>query len=533
MIEQTIHLDMVAVHFSTRCGAACSFCYFSDPLTERLVPTPIHDIEKILKKLALEEVSEVLFVGGDPVVHPQFLESLKIAKGLGLVTSVLSNSWVIRPVRQFDEALALIDNCEATFLAADPAAHDNLTQRPGSYHRLVENLERIAASGKRIGVCANATPQNLSQIYSIVANLERLYRVPVKSLMIQRIIPSGAASGEFRFGLNLADVDLLMRQIDQVVSEFGIPILFEDPVPWCTVDPKYHKYLARCEWGYTRGSINSNGQLNRCGADDHSRLGSIWDGHIQELWRRHPVLQSFRSKAYLPDECQTCPLLEKCGGGCPLSCGTLKDHDVDQLYIQRIQLRQKGVYTPSAPSGQGVGPDTVRYAYRGDLNRIVSLEKEIFGDSGPLLTESTIERLFDRCPKAFTVATLKDVVVGYAVVYPLTAAGVEEVLVRRVESIIDLPVELLGERLSGASGVFLEVIAMRSDVPHRLRFSLVRNAIDTIDECHGPAFTCAISTQGLELAQRFGFVPANEEGLHALYVREPSGRRGSRAVLAE
>lgn len=110
------HLEMVAVHFSTRCGAKCSFCYFGDPISQKDEPTDWHMIQKVLNVVAREGVREVLFVGGDPVIHPYFHESLAYAKRLGLRTSVLSNSWAIRPISAFAQTVALIDNCEATVL---------------------------------------------------------------------------------------------------------------------------------------------------------------------------------------------------------------------------------------------------------------------------------------------------------------------------------------------------------------------------------------------------------------------------------
>jgi len=114
----TVHLDMAAVHFSTRCGSACTFCYFSDPLSQKEEPTPLAMIERILQKISAEGVKEVLFVGGDPVVHPDFVSSLEAAKAVGLTTSVLSNSWAIRPQEKFERAMPLIDSCEATILGA-------------------------------------------------------------------------------------------------------------------------------------------------------------------------------------------------------------------------------------------------------------------------------------------------------------------------------------------------------------------------------------------------------------------------------
>jgi len=519
MLSDRVHLDMVAVHFSTRCGAACTFCYFSDPLSERFDPTPIEDIERIFRKLATEAVKEILFVGGDPVIHPKFLESLHIAKNLGFSVSVLSNSWAIRPVEKFEEVISLIDSCEATILGATAQTHDTQTQRPGSFDQLIKNLQKVASFGKKIGICANATPVNLNEIYDKVDRVQTHFQIPVRRLMIQRIVPSGGATGEFKFGLNLSDVDILMKQIDRVVTNFGIPFLFEDPVPWCTVDPQYHKYLARCEWGYTRGAINYRGQLNRCGADDQYRLGTIWDGNVQEVWAKHPILQSFRSKQYLPDECKSCALLEKCGGGCPLSCGTMKDHDLDQLYIQRVQQETIGAYTPSAPTGEGFLRTSTRFAYEGDLIKIVNLESKIFGSSGPLFEASTIKKYFHHCPKAFRVATKGDILLGYSVIFPLNHAGKNEVQESSPPSIMSMNIDGLCERFGNhVEALYIEVIAVDPGAPRSVNISLLKDLLQTLKKFQVPVYTCPISQDGLDLAKRFGFVPLYDHAPEKVFV---------------
>lgn len=511
-----IHLDMVALHFSTRCGASCSFCYASDVLAIKEEPTSLPLIKKVLNKIAADGVTEVLFVGGDPVTHPDFIESLKIAKELGLLITVLSNSWAIRPVERFDEALKYIDYCEATVLGSNPKTHDSITNRKNSYKNLIVNLKKVAANGKEIGVCINAMPQNLTEVYDLIEALVTKEKITVRNLMIQRIIPSGAATGKFKFGLNLGDVESLMQQIDKVAQTFGISISFEDPVPWCTVNEKYHKYLARCEWGYTKGSVNATGGLNRCGADDHYRLGSIFDGNLQEKWATHPILNSFRSKNYLPDECNSCSLLGKCGGGCPLSCGTLKDHDLDHLYIQRKEKEKGKKEHKNESTILTEAISTVRFGTEQDLVDIVKLESRLFGGSGITFSFDNILLFFEQCPKAFRVVCKDEIVQGYSVIAPLNEFGLEQMKLRNARSIIDLDPSGLDKQFSANNkAIFVEVIGVdkKFDAPS---FGLLKNLVEAIKRAKVPVYTFPITTDGNELANRLGFELYREYGLRVL-----------------
>ncbi len=513
-----VHLDMVALHFSTRCGAACGFCYSAHPIGVQEEPTPISEIRQILHKLANEEVREVLFVGGDPVVHPAFTQSVLAAKSEGLGVSVLSNSWAIRPLGQFDATVQAIDNCEATVHGPDSKAHDNVTQRQGSFVNLLANLRRVASLGKSIGICMNATPSSVGTVHATVARLSTELAGSLKSLMIQRVIPSGAAAAVSGFGLRLEDIDTLMREVDQVANEFEIPIVFEDPVPWCTVDPRFHKYLGRCEWGFTRGALNSKAELNRCAADDVYRLGSIWDEHVQTTWLENPILQSFRSRRYLSNECMECELLQECGGGCSLSCGTHQDHRTDQLFKQRISEGSLQSTPCRDPDSERIDQSTTRCGRASDLLNIVTLDREIFGPSEFLLTQESIQLHFDNCPSAFRVAIHCGQLVGYSVLAPLSDKGIQEVEVNGIRSIAHLAKEQIGTHCAGEDdALFLEVIACLQVAPFHLRCRLLADLMGTVNRSSGPVFTCPISETGLDLVQRTGFKPLGARGVGEIY----------------
>ena len=292
--------------------------------------------------------------------------------------------------------------------------------------------------------------------------------------MFQRIIPSGGARKEFKFGLNLEDMDVVMRQVDRLSHDFQLPITFEDPVPHCTVRPEYRHYLTRCEWGYTKGSVNHKGELNRCGADDHYRLGSIFDGSLQTKWRTHEILVSFRGKKYLPDECQRCDLLEQCGGGCPLSCGTHQDHSLDLLYLQRKEKEATGrIDEYSRPPSPAI-KDGIRKACSDDWTTIVQLEHEIFPDALGLFTPAVLERLYSRYPTGISVAVENGHVVGYAASFPLNATGVNSLVNEGIFSVCDLPAENIATSFEDATAVFVEVIAFAPRLRMRYRIGLWR-----------------------------------------------------------
>lgn len=124
-------------------------------------------------------------------------------------------------------------------------------------------------------------------------------------------------------------LDVALQQVDYIEREYGIKIIFEDPIPFCAINQRYYKYMHPCEWGISKVSVDYKGNLSRCGADVYHSFGSIFDD-VDNLWNTNINLEKFREKNYLPNKCKKCILIDKCGGGCPISknpeCGFTLDY---------------------------------------------------------------------------------------------------------------------------------------------------------------------------------------------------------------
>lgn len=162
-------------------------------------------------------------------------------------------------------------------------------------------------------------------------------KLKIKELVVQRTIPLGRADKTLKFSITKDQVPGIFQQLQAVKDNYGLKIDFEDPFPLCLV-PKRYRYLQDrpCQWGYTKASVNFNGDLSRCGADGRFLLGNIFKvNDLQRFWKENPTLIHFRSGNWLSKKCRKCDLLKRCGGGCSLSRITNKDHECDILCFTR------------------------------------------------------------------------------------------------------------------------------------------------------------------------------------------------------
>jgi radical S-adenosyl methionine domain-containing protein 2 len=74
-MEHKIH--SVNWHINSMCNYSCKFCFVQGMKGEF---TDLHEAERILKKLKNLEIEKINFVGGEPLMHPNILEFVKISK---------------------------------------------------------------------------------------------------------------------------------------------------------------------------------------------------------------------------------------------------------------------------------------------------------------------------------------------------------------------------------------------------------------------------------------------------------------------
>jgi len=323
-----VKLNMLMFHITPVCENRCEYCYMGDIRRDK--HPQYSKIKRVMEELVNQGVKNLLLGGGNPCTYLYLDKVTKFGYNLGFHVDVISNTLEFKD----KEILKYISGFEATILGPNSLAHDDVARRKGAYQRLIRNIKKLVEEGHKISVILNATPQTYNKLFDAVKNIVEIEDIPSNSIryvMIQRIIPKGSASNTLKYNLRKEHLNPLFADIEKIEKTYEIKIVFEDAFPLCLIDEKYHRYLSQCVSGYTKGSINWNGDVSRCAADPSFRLGNIFEKPLNDIWEKSPILLSFRSTDWAPLECKKCPLLKKCRCGCSLSKVTESDHEPDIL----------------------------------------------------------------------------------------------------------------------------------------------------------------------------------------------------------
>lgn len=332
-MKKKYKLGTVALHITYQCSHFCPMCYAGgdDSSKKRQGYPKIEQVKGVLDNLSQNGIENISFVGGDPAKYPYILEASKYANFLGCDLSILSNTLDFE--KNAIEIAKYINAFEGTIHDTTEELHDAFCNKKGAYSLLTKNLRLFSDMGKRIGIAINITPFTYDKIFIMIENILQK-NIKVNYVVLQRIIPFGRATKSHEYELNLHQIDVALQNVEKI-ENMGIDIVFEDPFPMCSVKEQYRHYMHPCEWGLTKVSVDYEGNLSRCGADPRCTLGNIFSKPLLEIWENTDELYEFREKTYLPEKCQSCKMLDDCGGACPISQTSKDFYSEDYISLLR------------------------------------------------------------------------------------------------------------------------------------------------------------------------------------------------------
>lgn len=489
-----------AFHITYFCTHACPMCYAKAGANSYKHP-PLGQLIKVVDKLSEANIREISLVGGDPASYPLIGDLCKYIHKKGIDISILSNTLCFSGISNIEIA-EYISAFEGTIHSHIPEEHDRFCKTSGAFKKLIGNLSVFKSLGKKIGITLNITPETSENLFNIVYEIVETHKLALDYIVLQRIVPMGRAENKTNFILFKHHIDNAMQCIKNIDEKLKIKINVEDPFPMCLLEEEYKKYMHhKCEWGWSKVTVNPDGKLSRCGADPRFLLGDLFDKPLLQIWNESEILKSFRSYSYLPGRCQICENLSYCGGGCPLSCGLEKDHDRDYLITNYLDYHNK-IY----------GQLKFKNADNADLSRILQLEWANFSKYQHVFDSQSIKKWFDYNPSMFFIVIDKSGnIFGYAIIVPMSKRLFDSILLGEYSSLIDFPMEQV-KRNFNSDYFHVEVIATTPGLKKAYVAGCLIKGIGTVLSKYAKYITASpMTSEGKKLAQYFGFKITSEE----------------------
>jgi radical SAM protein with 4Fe4S-binding SPASM domain len=304
MSLSNLHLTSLQIELTTRCNERCVHCYI--PHKNKVSDIDPELLYNVLDQCRAMGVEQITFSGGEPMLHPGFLEALSKADRKGFKLRIFSNLMLLT-----DNTLAAlkalhIHEVQASLYSADPAIHDAITQLPGSCEDTKAGIETLVNNNIPVFVSCPVMKQNRKSYAGVIRWTKAL---GIRSAPDTQITARSDHSSD-----NLEN-RLNIEEALQVIED----ILESDPGAYGRdrFAPGYHNPEAAlpCVQGVSKDSlaVNAAGDVLPSPAWN-CVLGNLHRQTLRDIWEHSTEIEGLRAIG-LKDfpKCQNCPDLYFCG----------------------------------------------------------------------------------------------------------------------------------------------------------------------------------------------------------------------------
>ena len=319
--------EQVSLELLQACNLHCEYCYLGPAESRVKGVIELTDAKQILSGVGEAGVSSLHLFGGEPTLYPHLLELIDYAKEVGIPDVGVQTNGVCQDEALLSDLANRADWVHVTFRGGDSDTFDKHAGLSGSYTTAMRTLELLSSGSTYLGLEFDCCPDNWHQVEPLVEHVISERGLDVREIWLHRIAPRGCATE-----LNLhADLEVfrgVLEQCARIEEKHGILAKVEDSLPLCLVDEALRPFILPCKGGFVLVFVDPNGNVRRCACSKHV-AGNLLNQSLQSIWRDSPLLKSFRALGWLPDPCKRCAALDRCRGGCSVSCPSKEDHGAD------------------------------------------------------------------------------------------------------------------------------------------------------------------------------------------------------------
>ena len=223
-------MKRLELHLTYTCPERCVFCSEEHRMQEfRQFPVTWGRVVTILRMHAERGVENVHFTGGEPTIHPRFLDILRVSKKLRMRTSIGTIGTMLAKDSFAQEVLPFLDEALFSIHGASSDIHDMCTRRTGSFIKSMQAIDNCTKYGQNFGLYVNTVVTNLN-VHNIPETVEMVDGLGAQLMVISNTTPEGLGFDNYKeLAVSLEKLQDMVEQIlekkpKMVVRFFGFPM---------------------------------------------------------------------------------------------------------------------------------------------------------------------------------------------------------------------------------------------------------------------------------------------------------------------
>lgn len=304
-IKTRLYPNTLILVLTDKCNLNCIYCYGDyKPSNKKYLLK--EDVLKLLDKCEEHIIESIELTGGEPLLHPDFLEILKYALNKVKHIAILSNGVLFN-----DELIAVIEenkkkiSIQISIDGYSETSFSNMRNVNNTRNRTFNNIQKFAKKGISIKVVYILSYINVNEALKTINYLKS---IGVKMISITPIESIGRGANQTmpdQTSYNNRGSDDFKKLIKEI--EYIVNLNPELVMPPKIIHYFRHK-IDNCGAGWRTVPILPNGDVIMCqNIGDIVKLGNIKDG-FERIFINNPIvdfLKNFKISIDQP-ECEDC-----------------------------------------------------------------------------------------------------------------------------------------------------------------------------------------------------------------------------------
>lgn len=316
--------NKITLLLTHRCNQRCEFCFDASKVINGTSESDI-SLETVKRTIDLltesfDDISSfnITLSGGEPTLHPSFLEIVKQISDAGFQITILSNGQRFADKDFMKKVLSYnIWNLQFSIEGATAEVHDYRVGCKGAWESVMRAIKNAQEFGVRLNTNSTVTNKSVEEMFDIIDLLDSL---DVKKMNISNTLPE-CAGRNYSVCMNYLEVVEIAEQLTLYALTKRIPFSFITPLPFCLKEERVINNSSVCSAGRYSIVIDTDGVFRPCSVCNPSdeSLPSIYSIHSYHTIYEHlsPVIENYLKKD-IPEECLSCSKLRECRAACPL-----------------------------------------------------------------------------------------------------------------------------------------------------------------------------------------------------------------------
>jgi AdoMet-dependent heme synthase len=305
-----------SLELTHRCNLKCRHCYQYPARTGEMSTS---EWLGIIDQLEESGCLFLALTGGEPTLRKDIFDIIEAAYARNFALTLQTNGTLLskEDIRRLGELKTL--RVDISVYGSKPDTHDFMTREPGSFTTIRRNLELLKENEVPIILKVVVCDFNLPEVEEISNLAEELETTAIFTALIfprndgDRAPTAMRLNEEQLESFMRFEMDYLPRYLSEI-SGFKVRDVAEY-IQKCAIGPQDPEGGKKryCGAGRTVFALNPYGDLYPCVAFPLS-VANVREVPLLDAWRDAPILEELRAaEMELPEECEACPLLDKCG----------------------------------------------------------------------------------------------------------------------------------------------------------------------------------------------------------------------------